>query len=52
MTTPRVVLLMGVSGAGKTTVGRALAADLGWAFEDADDYHAPPRAPRWAGARG
>lgn len=31
---------MGVSGAGKTTLGRALAADLGWAFEDADAYHA------------
>ncbi len=30
---------MGVSGAGKTTVGRALADALGWAFEDADAYH-------------
>ena len=30
---------MGVSGSGKTTVGRALAARLGWAFADADDYH-------------
>ena len=34
-----VVVLMGVSGSGKTTVGRALAARLGWAFEDADDLH-------------
>ena len=32
---------MGVAGSGKTTVGRALAARLGWAFEDADDYHDP-----------
>ncbi len=39
MTQTRVVLLMGVSGAGKTTVGRALADALGWAFEDADAYH-------------
>ena len=30
---------MGVAGAGKTTVGRALADALGWAFVDADDYH-------------
>jgi gluconokinase len=30
---------MGVAGAGKTTVGQLLAADLGWTFEDADHYH-------------
>lgn len=30
---------MGVSGAGKTTVGRLLAAQLGWDFADADDCH-------------
>lgn len=30
---------MGVSGAGKTAVGAALAARLGWAFVDADDLH-------------
>ncbi|MCY1017373.1 gluconokinase [Pyxidicoccus sp. MSG2] len=34
-----VVIVMGVSGAGKTTVGRALAAALGWRFVDADDLH-------------
>jgi gluconokinase len=34
-----VVLLMGVSGAGKTTVGKLLASQLGWEFADADDYH-------------
>ena len=34
-----VVVLMGVSGSGKTTVGRVLARSLGWAFVDADDYH-------------
>lgn len=32
---------MGVSGAGKTTVGRALARALGWSFSDADDFHSP-----------
>jgi len=32
---------MGVSGAGKTTVGKAVAGRLGWEFLDADDYHSP-----------
>ena len=36
-----VVVVMGVTGAGKTTVGRLLAADLGWPFLDADDFHPP-----------
>jgi gluconokinase len=30
---------MGVSGSGKTTIGQALAAALGWKYLDADDYH-------------
>jgi gluconokinase len=34
-----VLLLMGVSGAGKTTVGQALAQQLRCRFVDADDYH-------------
>jgi gluconokinase len=34
-----VVLLMGVSGSGKTTVGKLLAIQLGWEFTDADNYH-------------
>ncbi|CAM2945238.1 gluconokinase, GntK/IdnK-type [Rariglobus hedericola] len=38
---PRVLLLMGVSGSGKSTVGRLLADSLGWAFIDADDLHPP-----------
>lgn len=33
------VLVMGVSGAGKSTIGRALAARIGGNFIDADDYH-------------
>ena len=30
---------MGVSGAGKTTVGKLLGEELGWKFVDGDDYH-------------
>lgn len=38
---PIVVLLMGVAGSGKTTIGEKLAAALGWSFRDADDFHPP-----------
>ena len=38
---PIVVLMMGVAGAGKTTVGSELAAALGFAFRDADEFHSP-----------
>lgn len=34
-----ILLIMGVTAAGKTTVGRALAEQLHWRFADADDYH-------------
>jgi carbohydrate kinase (thermoresistant glucokinase family) len=34
-----IVVLMGVTGSGKTTVGRLLAADLGWTFVEGDDFH-------------
>lgn len=34
-----IVIVMGVVGAGKTTVGRLLASELGWRFADADDFH-------------
>jgi gluconokinase len=36
------VIIFGVSGAGKTTVGELLARELGWHFYEADDFH--PRA--------
>lgn len=36
-----VVVVMGPSGAGKTTVGVALARALGWPFHDGDDLHPP-----------
>ena len=34
-----MLLVMGVSGSGKSTVGALLASKLGWKFYDADDYH-------------
>ena len=34
-----IVVVMGVSGSGKTTVGRLLAERLGWRFIEGDDYH-------------
>lgn len=36
---PQVIVLMGVAGSGKTTVGLKLAAALGWSFRDADEFH-------------
>lgn len=34
-----VLVLMGVSGSGKTTIGRLLARQLTWSFVDADEFH-------------
>ncbi len=34
-----IILVMGVSGSGKTTVGEKLAESLGYKFADADDFH-------------
>lgn len=34
-----IIILMGVAGAGKTTIGTLLAAELHWKFADADDFH-------------
>jgi len=38
---PRVIIVMGVAGAGKTLVGSTFAKALGWSFYDADDFHSP-----------
>jgi gluconokinase len=37
----RALIVTGVAGSGKSTVGRLLAERTGWTFRDADDYHSP-----------
>lgn len=34
-----IILIMGITGSGKTTIGELLAARLHWTFADADDFH-------------
>ncbi len=36
-----IILIMGVSGSGKTTIGKLLADSLDWQFSDADAFHSP-----------
>lgn len=43
-----IVVLMGVSGVGKTTIGKLLAARTGWKFEDADAYHSEENRKKMA----
>ena len=39
MDQPQALILMGVSGSGKTVVGELLSQKLGWPFFDGDDFH-------------
>jgi gluconokinase len=43
-----VLVVAGVSGAGKSSVGRAVAALLGWDFADGDDFHPPANVAKMA----
>ncbi len=49
---PRTIVVMGVSGSGKTTVGRAVAARIGRRFVDADDYHSAANVAKMAAGIG
>ena len=44
----RFIIVMGVSGSGKTSVGKLLASCLGWDFYDADDFHPPENVAKMA----
>jgi gluconokinase len=44
----RFFIVMGVSGCGKSSVGEALAKQLGWGFYDADDFHPPENVAKMA----
>ena len=44
----RFFIVMGVSGCGKTSVGKSLARSLGWDFYDADDFHPPANVAKMA----
>ena len=41
MSLPVTIIVMGVSGCGKSTIAALLAGHLGWEFRDADDFHPP-----------
>jgi gluconokinase len=43
-----IVVVMGVSGSGKTTIGKLLAERMGWIFADADDYFSPASKQKMA----
>jgi carbohydrate kinase (thermoresistant glucokinase family) len=44
----KLLLLMGVSGSGKTTVGALLAGTLNWPYADADSFHSPANVAKMA----
>ncbi|MFD1658490.1 gluconokinase [Streptomyces caeni] len=48
MSTPHVVVVMGVAGTGKTTIGPLLAARLGVPYAEGDDFHPPANVARMA----
>ena len=48
MTEAMAVVLMGVTGSGKTTVGEILAERLGWPYLDGDDFHPPANVAKMA----
>ena len=43
-----IILILGVAGSGKTTVGAMLAGRLGWQYADADDFHSAANVEKMA----
>ena len=49
---PQVIVIAGVAGCGKSTVGEMLALGIGWDFADADDYHSDEHKARMKDGTG
>ena len=48
-----IIVLMGVTASGKSTVGKLLAQQLGWSFFEGDDFHSPENIEKFlSGAIG
>ncbi len=45
---PQVVVVMGVSGSGKTTVAQGIATAMGWEFAEGDDFHSAANKAKMA----
>jgi gluconokinase len=48
VTDPQAVIVMGVSGTGKTTIGEGIAAAMGWRFAEGDDFHSAANKAKMA----
>jgi hypothetical protein len=46
-----IIILMGVTGSGKTTIGKRLAQELNWPFYDGDDFHPPANVEKMRSGR-
>ena len=46
---PMILVVMGVSGSGKTTVGELLAERLGWQYQEGDALHPPENVAKMSG---
>ncbi len=49
MAKPEVIIVMGVSGSGKSSVGSLLARELGWDYFEGDDFHPPANVEKMRG---
>ncbi|MEN9402697.1 MAG: Thermoresistant gluconokinase [Verrucomicrobiota bacterium] len=43
-----LILIMGVAGSGKSTIGRQLANEMGWPYHEADDFHSDANKAKMA----